>query len=290
MFIRSMLFIPGNKEKLLSKVATVNSDGVVLDLEDSVPFSEKDVARRLILGILDTLEQYKKKVYVRVNGLSTGFIKKDISGIIHKNLDGLMIPKVETAKEVKDIEEIVRCIAVDKKLDANNLRFHVTLETALGVINAYEIANSSKRIEAVSFGAEDFTLDIGATRTIEGCELFYSRSKILLCAKAAGVLAMDTVFSDLSDEEGLVRDSKNSKMLGFDGKYVIHPKQVAIVNKVFTPSDEEIEFAKKVIVAFKEADRKNQGVITVEGKMIDAPILEKAKRLMNNMAILRNIK
>lgn len=286
MFLRSILFMPGNREKILSKIGTVNSDGVILDLEDSVPFNEKDVARRLILRTLDSLEQHKTKLYVRVNALLTGLIEEDIKCVIHKNLHGLIIPKVQTQQEVKDIEEIVHRIAADKGIDSDNLKFHIIFETALGVINAYEITTSSKMIEAVAFGAEDFTLDIGATRTTEGWELFYSRSRILLAAKAARVMAIDTVFSDLSDKEGLFEDSKTSKMLGFDGKYVIHPKQIEIVNKVFTPSDKEIDFAKKVIAAFEQAQRENKGVVTVEGKMIDAPIFEKAERIIHNMEAL----
>jgi len=282
-----MLFIPGNNQRALNKAMIVNSDAIIFDLEDSVSFDEKKNARNCILKTLNLEKPPKKKLYVRINALSTSLTKDDIQGVMHKNLDGFIIPKVSFSQEIKDIEKMVRLISVEKGINANKLNFHIIFETALGVINAYEIATSSKMIEALAFGAEDFTLDIGATRTTNGWELFYSRSRVLIAAKAARVMAIDTVFSDLSDEKGLNKDAETAKMLGFDGKFVIHPKQINIVNKVFTPSKKEIEFAKEVVIAFKQAQREKKGVITVSGKMIDAPVFEKAKRIVQDLEDLK---
>lgn len=283
MLLRSILFMPGSVEKVLKKAGDVNSDAVVFDLEDSVPLHGKEKARLQIKQTLDSLGDTKKRYYLRVNALPTGLLRDDCEAVLHPRLNGLMIPKVEDAEEIKEIEGIIDEIGAQKSLDTTDLKLHITFETAKGVNNAQQVLKASKKLEAVAFGAEDFTLDIGAKRTTEGWELFYTRAKLLVDAKAAGALAIDTVFSDLNDEEGLYADAKRANELGFDGKYLIHPRQIEVVNRVFTPTPEEIEFAKKVDAAFKEAQEKGEGAIAVDGKMVDPPVVEKARRLLSNV-------
>jgi len=278
--LRSPLFTPGNNMRMIHKIPTLTADAVILDLEDSVPMAEKDTARIFIRDSLDVVCSGTADVYVRVNGLMTGLTAEDCEFVVQKGISGIMLPKVESQNEVIEAEKIIGELERKRGLEPGSITLIPTLETAKGVVNAYEIASSSKRVVAIGFGAVDFTRDMGVSLSKEGTELFFARSYVALAARAAGTQAIDTVFIDLADKEGLIKDSMLAKQLGFKGKFLIHPSQIEPVNRIFSPSEKEIEYAKKVVQAFKEAEAKGLGAASLEGRMIDIAVYRQAEDLL----------
>jgi len=278
--LRSVLFTPGNNLRMIHKIPVLATDAVILDLEDSVPMTEKDTARIFIRDSMTLAKSGGAEVYVRVNGLMTGLTARDCEFVIQKGLDGIMLPKVESKEDVLDSEKIIGKLERERGLEPGSIVLIPTLETAKGVINAYEIANASKRVIAIGFGAVDFTRDMGTSLSKEGTELFFARSLVAIAARAAGVQAIDTVFIDLADKKGLIKDSQLAKQLGFNGKFLIHPNQIEPVNQIFSPSPKEIEYAKKVVKAFKEAEAKGLGAASLEGRMIDIAVYRQAENLL----------
>jgi citrate lyase subunit beta/citryl-CoA lyase len=279
--LRSVLFTPGNNMRMIHKIPTLTADAVILDLEDSVPMAEKDTARVFIRDSLDFLNTNAvSDIYVRVNGLPTGLTAEDCEFVVQRGLTGIMIPKVESRSEVLEVEKIVEELERRRGLEPGSVVFIPTIESAKGVVNAYEIASASKRVIALGFGAVDFTRDMGVSLSKEGTELFFARSYVAIAARAAGVLAIDTVFTDIIDREGLIRDATTAKQLGFKGKFLIHPSQIEPVNRIFSPSEKEIEYAKRVVQAFKEAEAKGLGAASLEGRMIDIAVYKQAEDLL----------
>ncbi|MDN5346890.1 MAG: citrate lyase subunit beta / citryl-CoA lyase [Clostridia bacterium] len=280
LLLRSLLFIPGNKEKILLKTSTVNADAVVWDLEDAVPLAEKALARQLIRQHLSDLASPAPLVYVRANAVTTGLVDEDLRYVVGPNLTGIMLPKVETADEVRYVARSLVTLEKESGMAGGSVKIIATLETALGVLRAYDIAAASDRVEALCLGAEDFTRDLGTSRSREGSELAYARGAIVLAAAAARVAAIDTVFSDLNDEEGLEKECHLVRGLGFGGKCAIHPRQLDIINRAFSPTEEEVAYARRVVAAFEEARAQNLGVILVDGRMVDKPVVERAQRIL----------
>lgn len=278
--LRSILFTPGNNMRMFHKIPNLAVDAVILDLEDSVPMMEKDTARIFIRDTLELAGSGGAEVYVRINGLMTGLTAQDCDFVIQRGLDGIMLPKIESKEDVHDSEKIIEKLEKERKNELGSMVLIPTIETARGVINAYEIATASKRIIAIGFGAVDFTRDMGTSLSKEGTELSFARSQVAIAAKAAGVQALDTVFIDLADKEGLIKDSQLAKQLGFKGKFLIHPNQIDPINQIFSPSTKEIEDAKKVVNAFKEAEAKGLGAASLEGRMIDIAVFRQAKELL----------
>ncbi|MDN5346522.1 MAG: citrate lyase subunit beta / citryl-CoA lyase [Clostridia bacterium] len=282
--MRSLLFMPGNKEKMLAKTPTVGADAVIWDLEDAVSPAEKPAARQLI-------HQYLKEqplglpIYVRTNAVSSGLIDADLQAVVSPNLRGIVLPKVEAADEIRYVSRTLVNLEQELGLPRSGIKIIALLETALGVIRAYEIATASERVEALSLGAEDFASDLGTSRSREGIELAHARGNIVLAAAAAKIMALDTVYSDLNDPDGLERECRLARQLGFSGKCAIHPKQVEIINKAFSPTEAELEYARKVVAAFEEAQAQNLGVIVVEGRMVDKPIVQRALRLLEKYGV-----
>lgn len=278
--LRSILFTPGNNMRMIYKTPTLAMDAVILDLEDSVPMIEKDTARVFIRDTLDLAGSGGAEVYVRINGLMTGLTAQDCDFVIQKGLDGVMLPKVESKEDVIESEKIIEKLEKERGMKSGSIVLIPTLETAKGVVNVYEIAFSSKRVIAIGFGAVDFTRDMGTSLSKEGTELFFARSQVAIAARAAGVQALDTVFIDLADKEGLIKDSQLAKQLGFKGKFLIHPSQIEPVNQIFSPLPKEIEYAKKVVSAFKEAEARGLGAASLEGRMIDIAVFRQAEDLL----------
>lgn len=278
--LRSILFTPGNNMRMIYKTPTLAMDAVILDLEDSVPMIEKDTARVFIRDTLDLAGSGGAEVYVRINGLTTGLTAQDCDFVIQKGLDGVMLPKVESKEDVIESEKIIEKLEKERGMKSGSIVLIPTLETAKGVVNVYEIAVSSKRVIAIGFGAVDFTRDMGTSLSKEGTELFFARSQVAIAARAAGVQALDTVFIDLADKEGLIKDSQLAKQLGFKGKFLIHPSQIEPVNQIFSPLPKEIEYAKKVVSAFKEAEARGLGAASLEGRMIDIAVFRQAEDLL----------
>jgi len=278
--MRSMLFVPGDKEKMLLKSLALGADSVIWDLEDAVALTEKQTARATICKTLQNIQSAHVPIYIRVNSLGTNMLDVDLDSVVQRGVHGILFPKAESSSQVKELDSILSRVEKQRGLPEGSVKVQCLLETCLGIIHAYAIASASPRVEAVCFGAEDFTLDLGTPRTRDGIESAYSRAAIAVAAGAAKVLAIDSVYSDLNDEEGLVNECRMVRQLGYRGKFAIHPKQLDVINREFSPSESELAFAQRIMEAFNRPENVNAGVITVDGKMIDAPILERARRLV----------
>ena len=279
--LRSLLFVPGNNSRFLEKAKSLQADIVCFDLEDSVPLEEKKSARNLIKNALKNRSEYHSEIYVRTNSPVSGIIPDDLLEIVQKGVDGIVIPKVNTASEIKKIEKIMA--GLERKRKLKPIELMASIESTQGVVNAYSIASCSKRISALVFGVFDLLNDLGVeyAKNPEGAT--YSRAKIPIDARAAGKYAIDAIWQDLDDVPGLKQDSLSAKNLGYAGKSIIHPNQVDIVHGVFYPTSAEIEWAKKVMSAYDLAKKSKKGATTVDGKMIDEVHYKRAAALLNSV-------
>lgn len=272
--------MPGNNPNMMADCMIYGADTILLDLEDSVSLSEKDAARYLVKYALRYLDFGNTEVAVRINGMDTPYWQEDIKKIIPEKPDMIRLPKAETKEQIKRLDEEISMIEERSGIKVGNTKIMVSIESAKGLKNAYDIATASLRMVAVAIGGEDFTADLGVKRTREGNELLVARGELVLAAKAAKVDVIDSVFSNVDDEEGLRMETERAKAMGFTGKSVINPRQIPIVHDVFKPTQEEIEEAIKITGAIEEARKKGSGVISLNGKMIDKPIVEKAQRIL----------
>jgi len=281
--LRSLIFVPGNNSRFLEKAKNLSADIVCFDLEDSVPKDEKESARNLIKEALSRRAEYKAEVYVRTNSPASGMIPKDLSEIVQKGIDGIVIPKVNNTIELK---KIIKTLALlEKKRKLKPIEIMPSIESAEGVVNTYTIASSSNRVSALVFGVFDLLNDlcIEYTKQSEGSK--YARAKLPVDAKAAGKHVIDAIWQDLDDETGLEEDCIIGRNLGYVGKSIIHPNQITAVHKIFYPTQAEIEWARKVCQAYVESTKKSKGATKVEGKMIDEVHFKRAKTLLDSINI-----
>lgn len=277
---RTALYIPGNDPSMILNSGIFGPDSVVLDLEDAVSINEKDSARILVRNALRTVDFGSSEVVVRINALSTPYGRDDLEAIVCPELDAVRLPKCEQEGDIRELDEILDKLESERGMARGSVKIMPLIESAVGSYNAVEIASASSRNSAINFGGEDYTSDMGAQRTREGAELLDIRMRILMAARIAGIDALDTVFGNVNDEEGLVAETRLIKQLGFDGKSIIHPRQVKPIHQVFTPSEKEINKAKRVIQAIEEAEKRSSGVVALDGRMIDAPVVAKARRVL----------
>lgn len=277
---RSMLYVPGNNPGMIRDANIYGADSIMFDLEDSVSLNEKDSARFLVYEALKIMDYGQTEILVRVNGLDTPYGRDDFEAIVRAKPDAIRLPKTETPEDVEKADLLITQIEREAGMEYGTIKLMAAIESALGVINAYKIATASKRLIGIAIGAEDFVTDLRTTRSKEGIELLAARSQILFAARAAGIDALDTVFSDVDDEEGFIREVKLIKQLGFDGKSLINPRQINIVHDIYTPTEAEIKKSIAVIEAAREAESRGSGVISLNGKMIDKPIVERARRVL----------
>lgn len=275
---RSLIFVPGNNPRFLEKAKSLPADIVCFDLEDSVPEKEKKKARNLIKKALNERKKYSPSVYARTNSPLSGKIPADLQEIVQKGIDGIVIPKVNNSKELKKIEKAISNL--EKKRKLRPIEIMPSIESAEGVVNAYDIASSSKRVSALVFGVFDLLDNMGIEYTKQPEGARYARAKIPIAARAAGVLALDAIWQDIKDEKGLKNDCKIGKELGYSGKTIIHPDQISITHKSFHPNKTEIEWAKKVCTVYLNSSKTGKGATTVEGKMIDEVHYKRAKALL----------
>jgi citrate lyase subunit beta/citryl-CoA lyase len=275
-----MLYVPGNHPGMIRDAHIYGADSIMFDLEDSVSLKEKDAARLLVYQSLKTLDYGTTEILVRVNGLNTPYGREDFEAIVRAKPDAIRLPKTETPEDVEEADDLITQIEKRIGLEQGTIKLMAAIESALGVINAYKIATASKRLIGIAIGAEDFVTDLKTNRSLEGIELLTARSQILFAARAAGIDALDTVFSDVNNEEGFINEVKLIKQLGFDGKSIINPRQIDIVHNIFTPTEDEIKKAIRIMEAIKEAEVNGSGVISLDGKMIDKPIVERARRVI----------
>ena len=268
---RSMLFLPGNNPNMLINGNCLGSDAVIFDLEDAVAPDQKDAARILVRNTLKYMDFRGCERIVRINSIGTPYWKEDLKALLPYKPDLILLPKTECAEDILTIDAYMTELGSQTGVMA-------LIETALGVENAFCIASASKRVKALFLGAEDLTADLRCKRTKEGREIEYARHRLVVAARAAGVDVYDTPFTDVNDDEGIVTDASLAKALGFTGKASISPRHVEVINAVFSPTQKDVDYAYEVMDAIAEAKAQGKGAIALRGKMIDAPIVNRAKQ------------
>lgn len=277
---RTMLFVPGNIPKKIISAEVYGADCIIYDLEDSVSVFEKDSARILVKYAM----QYNRpncRVGIRINQSDTPYFKDDVKCMVPLCPDFLRLPKTECAEDIINLDNLITELEKEHGIQEGTIKIVASIENALGVINSYKIASASPRMLAIGLGAEDFRTEMGMERSETAEEILFARNLIALNAHAAGIKAMDYVYSNIKNDEGFRKDTVLGKKLGYSGKSVVHPQQVAIVHEVYTPSEKEIENAKAVFAAYEDALKNGSGVTSLNGKMIDKPMVTRAMSVLS---------
>jgi len=275
---RSLLFLPGNNPNMLINGNYLGSDAVIFDLEDAVSPSEKDAARILVRNTMRYMDFRGCEIIVRINSIDTPYWKQDIETLLPYKPAWILLPKTGSAGDVQQADAYLRQTEEKLGLPVNTVKLMPLIETAMGVENAYAIATAAERVGALFLGAEDLTADLRCQRTKEGREIEYARTRLVVAARAAGIDVYDTPFTDVNDDVGIETDAALAKALGFTGKASISPRHVEVINRVFSPTEKEIDYAYEVMDAIARAKRQGKGAISLHGKMIDAPIVARAEQ------------
>lgn len=277
---RTMMFVPGNNPAMVKDAGIYGADSIMFDLEDAVSMAEKDAARDLVYEALQTQDYGDAELVVRVNGQDTPYYANDVRAMVKAGIDVVRLPKAEDAEMVKKLDADITAAEKEFGREEGSTMLMAAIESAKGVINAYQIASASDRMMGIALSAEDYTTDMKTHRYPDGAELEFARNMVLHAARAAGVATFDTVFTNMNDTEGFYRETEYIHQLGFDGKSLVNPRQIPMVNKVYEPTKKEIENAKNVENAIKEAKLKGSGVISMNGQMVDRPVVLRAERVM----------
>lgn len=277
---RSWMFVPGNKARYLEKAAESEVDCVLLDLEDGVLPDQKVVAREMVASCMTT--SFRPQRYVRVNAVATTWHRDDLEAVVLPGIDGICLSKCEGPGEVELLSSRLSRLEAERSIPEGSVRILAAIESAAGLLAAAEIARGGPRVVGLIFGAEDFALDLGlgTAREAEAAELLYARSSIVVAAGAAHVASVDGVFPDLDDEKGMEDDALRARRLGFSGKSTFNPRQVELINRVFSPRPDEVAYAQKVVAAFEEAERRGDASVAVGGQLVDRPIVMRAQRIL----------
>ena len=275
---RSRLYLPGNEPKFMANAALHGPDGVIFDLEDSVHAAEKDAARFLVRQALLTLDLGATERMVRINQLPLGL--EDLDAIVPAQPDLILIPKVEGSAQVRQVDKRIRELNGFRLADKREIWLMPILESALGIERAFEIAQASERVVALTIGLEDYTADLGVVKTREGEETLWARSRMLNAARATACQAIDSVYGNVGDDEGLRAWAKRARALGFEGMGCVHPRQIPIIHDAFAPRPEEIARAQKIVQAFDAAQRQGLAVVSLGAKMIDPPVVNRALKIV----------
>lgn len=273
------MFVPGANAPMLRDAPLYGADSLMFDLEDAVSLKEKDSARLLVHMALKTFDYSKVETVVRINALTAGG-DQDIEAMVLAGIDVIRLPKTETAQDIIEVDQVITSVEETYQIPMGTTKMMAAIESAEGVLNAREIAKASKRLVGIALGAEDYVTNMKTQRYPDGQELSFARNMILHSARAAGIAAIDTVYSDVENLEGFQTEVRLIKQLGFDGKSVINPRQIPLVHAIYEPTEKEIQAAKEVIWGIQEAEAKGSGVISVNGKMVDKPIVERAERVI----------
>lgn len=277
---RSMLFVPGSNEKMATKSLGIDADSLIIDLEDSVAPHVKKEAREFVKEFIEEMDFGEKEVAVRINSLKTEYGNDDLNEMIQAQPHTLVIPKVEKGKELKELDLLMTQIEKRQNFPIEGVKLMALIETPLGIINVDEIAMSTSRLTGLLFGAGDFTRETRGQITKERWELYYPLIKIIVAARAVNIDAVDSPYFDVKDPEGCEVNARQAKILGYDGKSAIHPSQVEVINKVFTPTPEEIERAKKVIELYQKAEAEGKGATQLNGQLIEHVHVTISKRIL----------
>ncbi len=277
---RSMLFVPGSNAAMLSNSFIYKPDSIMFDLEDAVALKEKDSARLLVAHALQHPLYKEIETVVRVNPLDSEFGVADLNAVVRAGVDVVRMPKTETAQDVIDMDREITEIEKACGREVGSTKMLAAIESPLGITQANQIATASKRFIGIALGAEDYVRNLKTERSPEGIELLFARCSILQAARAAGIQAFDTVYSNANNEEGFLKEAALIKQLGFDGKSLINPRQIELLHNLFAPTQKDVDQAKRIIEAAEEAERQGSGVVSLNGKMIDAPIIDRAKLVL----------
>ncbi len=279
--IRSLLFVPGNRPDMLEKSMGLGPDVLVPDMEDSVPIGNKIEARETIVNMLPRLYGHGRRIVVRINSLDTGLLEMDLESALGPFTFGVNVGKVESEWDIRQIEKILHRVENKKGLGYGSTKLIVFIESAKAVLNAQNILSCSPRIIAAAFGAEDFTVDMDVERTESGTEIFFPRAMTAMASIAVGITPLDVVYTNFRDGDGLQKDIDVGKSLGYKGKFAIHPSQISRINESYTPSDSKIEYARRVLEAFNEAEAQGRGATSLDGQMIDVPVVKRAQKILD---------
>ena len=284
--VRNPIFVPGNRQSMLEKATGFATDAVVADLEDSVPMAEKPAARVLVADMIPALARSGQRVIVRVNSLDTGLTEDDISAVVQPDVFAISVGKITSPGDIAEYSGLLDAAEAKAGLPAGQTLLIPWIETAPGVLHAYDIAKSSERVVAITFGAEDYTRDVGIRRTASGEEVRFPRSLVALAAHAAGVTPLDTPYVNFRDPEGLESDIAEAARLGYKGKFAIHPAQLEPIRRLFGPQPDEIEYARRVMAAWDAASADGRGSLDLDGAMVDVPVVERAGNTLAEAAEL----
>lgn len=282
--LRSLLFVPGNTPRMLDRALNLRPDAFVPDMEDSVPWDEKANAREVTAAYVPQLAKTGVRVIPRVNSLDTGLLEDDLSAVIGPHIYGVSVGKMDNPEILSEVVGIIQRIELGKGLPIGTTRLVPWIESAESIVKLSEICRSSPRIAAIALGAEDYTNDMEIERTDSDAEIAYARAAIAIAARAAGILALDTPFFAFRDPDALRENSLASRGIGFRGRFAIHPAQIEILNDVFSPSVDEITHAQRVIEAFEEAASMGRGSTSLDGKVVDVPVVKRAQALLEQAA------
>ncbi|GKX56452.1 citrate (pro-3S)-lyase subunit beta [Leminorella grimontii] len=282
---RSMLFVPGANAAMVSNSFIYSADSIMFDLEDSVALREKDAARLLVFHALQHPMYQKIETVVRVNALDSEFGIKDLEAVVRGGVDIVRLPKTDRAQDVVDMEKEIERIERECGREVGSTGMMAAIESAEGINNAVEIAHASERLIGIALGAEDYVRNLRTERSPEGIELLFARCSILQAARHAGIAAFDTVYSDANNEQGFLNEASHIKQLGFDGKSLINPRQIELLHNLYAPTAKELDHAQRVIEAAEAAAAEGLGVVSLNGKMIDGPIIERARLVVQRAAL-----
>lgn len=278
---RALLYMPGDDRRKIEKATTLGVDCICMDMEDGTAVNRKAEAREVISRAMKELDFGSSERCIRINSIGSGFEKEDLASALAAGPDSIVVPKIESAEQVKWVSDQIESFELASNLKLGSIRLLIGVETARGILNIKEIAEADKRLEAVIFGAEDYAASVGATRTREATEVLYARSAVVAACAANDLQAIDMVYIDFKDIEGLRLEAEGGAGLGFSGKQVIHPNQVPVAQEAFTPSDDAIAYAKRVVESFESSQKEGKGAYALGGKMIDMPLLKNAQKVLD---------
>ena len=286
--LRSLLFVPAIRERFREKAAESGADLLCLDLEDSVPPAEKAKGREMAREAVTNMPRTGYLMCVRVNSVQSGLFEDDLDAVVSSGLDAVSVPKSNSSEIIQKVDTYLTQLEKDRDLPVGQIKIIPWIETALGLVNAYQTCSASPRLIGASVGGEDLTADLGIARTKIGKEIEYGRYVVATSAVAAGILPFDTVYIDFKDSEGLREDTLFAKSIGYKGKFCIHPSQVDMINELFQPSDEEVEYSRRVVAAYEDGASRGLGAVNLDGVMVDKPVYERALVVLRQMEQISN--